>query len=150
MLPVYPIPEFLNQRRLEQPPIFDPTLYNFSATTHTMHFPLPLILASVITAVSAGELRIQYYSDSSCKNPMTALFPKYDNSCYNFSWPNSNSMNIDRCTFGEKECKCVFFPRRDCKGTVKKVGTRRDNCASNWGTGFASMKCSVRTKIQPI
>ncbi|KAB8234040.1 uncharacterized protein BDW43DRAFT_310713 [Aspergillus alliaceus] len=99
----------------------------------------PFILASVITAVSAAELKVNYYSDGGCTNYLTSIWPGDVGRCYDYDYTNTNSANIANCN-GYQLCTCSFYSEKGCKGKEEyRIGS---SCASNWGTGWASMKCS--------
>ncbi|KAF4334072.1 hypothetical protein FBEOM_12083 [Fusarium beomiforme] len=105
-----------------------------------------LIFSTLLTAVSAAELKVNYYTDGGCKDYAgVSLHPVTGSGwgCYNYQWSGSNSANIADCTFPNGKCVCTFYTHKDCKGASESVVYPDDNCASNWGHGWESMKCGV-------
>ncbi|KAF7588702.1 hypothetical protein BBP40_005302 [Aspergillus hancockii] len=100
---------------------------------------LPVILTSVITSVSAAQLKVNYYSDGGCTNYLTSIYPGNVQDCYDYDYSGTNSANIANCD-GYQLCTCYFYSEKGCKG--KEVWQPSYSCASNWGTGWASMKCA--------
>lgn len=108
-----------------------------------MH-PITLILASLATTVTAAELKVNFYADDGCSDFMISTKPNTDNTCYNYNWNHSNSVNIADCTFPNGKCVCTFYTKRDCSGSRNTVTYgRTSNCASAWGQGFSSIRCAV-------
>jgi hypothetical protein len=103
----------------------------------------PWVIATFITAATAATLKVNYYSDGGCSNYMTSLTPTTDYYCYDYVWTGSNSANIADCTFPNGKCLCTFYTQPHCKGAQQTVVYGADNCASNWGRGFYSMRCSI-------
>ncbi|GFF24679.1 hypothetical protein IFM61606_09217 [Aspergillus udagawae] len=104
----------------------------------------PWAFATFITAATAATLQVNYYSDGGCSNYMTELKPSPSpTTCVDYVWGGSNSMNIAACTFPNGKCICTVYTQPHCKGAQQTVVYGGDNCASNWGRGFYSFKCSV-------
>ncbi|RHZ46514.1 uncharacterized protein CDV56_103404 [Aspergillus thermomutatus] len=103
----------------------------------------PWVFTSFLTAATAATLKVNYYSDGGCSDYMTSLYPGSGWSCVDYVWSGSNSMNIADCTFPNGKCVCTFYTQPHCKGASQDVVYPNDNCASNWGRGFYSMKCGV-------
>jgi hypothetical protein len=106
-----------------------------------MH-PLPVLL-SVIGAVTASQIKAQYYYDGGCTDYAVEFYPPVGG-CYNYAWSSSNSANIAHVTGIDGTVRCTFFTQQDCKGAsqITTEGTNQD-CASNWGAGFTSVSCVI-------
>ncbi|KAE8356202.1 hypothetical protein BDV28DRAFT_145387 [Aspergillus coremiiformis] len=104
---------------------------------------LSTIFVTLVTAATAAKLQVNYYSDGGCSNYMTELNPPASFGCYDYVWSGSNSMNIADCTFPNGKCVCTFYTQPHCKGAQETVVYPQNNCASNWGRGFYSLKCGV-------
>ncbi|KAJ6133954.1 hypothetical protein N7523_000276 [Penicillium sp. IBT 18751x] len=98
---------------------------------------------SIVTAVTAATLQVNYYSDGGCSDYLTEIYPSTDGTCYGYDWTGMNSANIARCTFPNGDCYCTFYTQANCKGAAQTVSYPNDNCASNYGHGFVSMKCAI-------
>ncbi|KAL4909377.1 hypothetical protein BDW74DRAFT_146461 [Aspergillus multicolor] len=106
--------------------------------------PLLLATATLFTStLAARNLQVNYYSDGGCTDYMTSINPGTGGNCVDYVWTGSNSINIADCTFPNGDCTCTFYTQPGCRGAQQQVVYPSDNCASNWGRGFYSMKCSV-------
>ncbi|KAG5745541.1 hypothetical protein H9Q72_014107 [Fusarium xylarioides] len=104
----------------------------------------PLTFAALITAISAAELKVNYYKDGGCSQwAGVSLHPGTSWGCYTYTWNGANSANIADCTYPNGKCACTFYTQQYCKGASETVIYPKDNCASNWGHGYESMKCGV-------
>ncbi|GIJ86306.1 hypothetical protein Asppvi_005193 [Aspergillus pseudoviridinutans] len=103
----------------------------------------PWAFATFITAATAATLKVNYYSDGGCSKYMTSITPGTGNSCIDYVWDGSNSINIADCTFPNGKCVCTFYVQPHCNGASHTLVYGGDNCASNWGRGFYSMKCHI-------
>jgi hypothetical protein len=97
---------------------------------------LPLLAATV----SAGKVKVNYYKDGGCTDWLASFNPADDGSCYNYALAGMNSANVVDCH--ELSCACDFYPENNCNGKSRLASTENGNCASNWGTGYRSMKCA--------
>ncbi|KAI5456827.1 hypothetical protein BGZ63DRAFT_317520, partial [Mariannaea sp. PMI_226] len=91
------------------------------------------------------DFQINYYSDGGCSNYTTQFNPSTDGSCYDYQADNVNSGNIVGCPTGG-DCQCTFYEQKGCQGKHQQVmGVRWDaqDCASNWGPGWASVSCNT-------
>ncbi|RYP45625.1 hypothetical protein DL768_008062 [Monosporascus sp. mg162] len=103
------------------------------------------ILVTAGSAAAAGEsAKIQYYYDGGCSN-YAVEFNVPGSTCYNYDWSNSNSGNVAGCNSRYNDCTCRFYENSDCKGTGKTAQNDGPfgNCASNWGKGFKSVRCTI-------
>jgi hypothetical protein len=101
------------------------------------------ILAFLITAATAADLQVNYYSDGGCDDYILSLHPSVSWGCYDYDWQGSNSANIADCTFPNGVCACTFYTQAGCTGASQSVDYPDNNCASNYGHGFLSMSCGV-------
>ncbi|RDW78707.1 uncharacterized protein DSM5745_05559 [Aspergillus mulundensis] len=104
---------------------------------------LLLATTTLLTGALSADLQVNYYSDGGCSDYMTSIHPGTGGSCVDYVWTGSNSINIADCTFPNGACTCTFYTQPGCSGAKQQVVYPNDNCASNWGRGFYSMKCSV-------
>ncbi|OIW30098.1 hypothetical protein CONLIGDRAFT_680882 [Coniochaeta ligniaria NRRL 30616] len=105
---------------------------------------LSFIFAFFITAATAAyDLKVNYYSDGGCSDWILSLHPGYGNDCYDYNWPGVNSANIANCIYPDAYCVCKFYTQAACTGAVQTTVYPDNNCASNWGHGFLSMKCHI-------
>jgi hypothetical protein len=109
------------------------------AKMHSLSFTLALL----ISAATAAELKVNYYSDGGCSDYILSLHPGVSYGCYDYNWQGSNSANIADCTYPNGVCVCTFYTQAGCKGASQSVDYPNNNCASNYGHGFLSMKCAV-------
>jgi len=109
-----------------------------------MQFSL-LTLSAILAAASpiAGQLKVNYYTDGGCSQFRKSFFPVAYGGCINNDNSNSPSMNIANCD-GFRACRCDFYVHDNCQGAVATVfyyTNYPNNCASNYPSGFKSMKC---------
>lgn len=104
---------------------------------------IPWVFASIITAVTAADLQVNFYSDGGCEDWLTSIHPSIDYTCYGYQWTGTNSANIADCTFPNGQCICTFYTQDGCNGASQTVVYPNNNCASNYGHGFVSMRCYV-------
>ncbi|KAL2850178.1 hypothetical protein BJY01DRAFT_245643 [Aspergillus pseudoustus] len=98
-----------------------------------------LLLSALTAATTAYELKVNYYSDGGCENYVTSLWPGDRDECYDYDYSGTNSALIADCKqYGL--CSCTYYSEKGCTGTSKGGGTAV--CASNWGVGWKSMKCT--------
>lgn len=126
----------------------DPKSPNYQLTNNYLHLRsrmhyLSLILAFVVTTATAAELKVNYYSDGECTAYILSLHPGVSFGCYDYNWQGSNSANIADCTYPNGVCACTFYTQAGCKGASQSVDYPNNNCASNYGHGFLSMKCGI-------
>ncbi|WYZ46847.1 hypothetical protein EsH8_IX_001072 [Colletotrichum jinshuiense] len=107
-----------------------------------MQLPTFLTVLATVGSVAAKSAKIQYYYDGGCSN-YAVEFNVDAFTCINYDWTNSNSGNIAGCD--TDDCTCTFYANRDCSGTSKitSIDGVYDNCASNWGSGFKSVRCRI-------
>lgn len=110
-----------------------------------MHFS-SLAFASLLTAVSADYLKVNYYASGGCQGFLNYAHPPAYNQCYDFDIADSRSANISDCYFGKLKCVCTFFRDRGCKGPYIPTTSDGNNCASSWSMGrsFQSVKCKLK------
>ncbi|SCV30716.1 uncharacterized protein FFB14_03190 [Fusarium fujikuroi] len=92
----------------------------------------------------AVDLKVQYYKDGGCSDYAVSIWPGTSNSCYGYSYSNTNSANIVTCGGRGVACTCYMFEQDNCKGSsVRTVALSGSGsaCVSNWGKGYRSMKC---------
>ncbi|KAL4910985.1 hypothetical protein BDW74DRAFT_172438 [Aspergillus multicolor] len=104
-----------------------------------MKLPHLLSALTVITAVSAYELKVNYYSDGGCSDYLVSVWPSVVGDCYDYDYSGTNSANIADCK-DFYACGCTFYQEKGCTGTESSPLT--GSCKSNWGGGWKSMKCS--------
>ncbi|KAK6957706.1 hypothetical protein Daesc_000494 [Daldinia eschscholtzii] len=100
--------------------------------------------------VASGDLesrdsgfKVNYYTDGGCTAYLVSIFPFTDGSCYDYSYTGDNSANIANCdASGGSTCHCTFYAQSGCQGAAQSIAYNSGNCASNYGHGFLSMKCS--------
>ncbi|KAH7399317.1 hypothetical protein BKA66DRAFT_565400 [Pyrenochaeta sp. MPI-SDFR-AT-0127] len=110
-----------------------------------MRFITAITLLSTATSVCGWTLKVNYYKDGGCKDYLVSVNPGW-NGCYNYQYNEMNSANIADCDGSFAGCTCRFFTEKNCKGGAWTTATGSfgwDNCASNWGSGFKSMRCDV-------
>ncbi|KAI0109200.1 hypothetical protein GGR51DRAFT_558560 [Nemania sp. FL0031] len=88
--------------------------------------------------------QVNYYTDGGCADFLVAINPFTDGTCYGYAVGGDNSANIANCDApGGATCLCTFFVQDGCQGAAQSVSSNGDNCASNFGRGFASMSCNI-------
>lgn len=102
-----------------------------------------LVLASIISAAIAAEIKVNYFSDGGCSDYMITITPSTDWSCYNYEWSGQNSVGVASSTFPNGTPICTYYVFADCQGASQTETGVHDNCASNWGHGFLSMRCGI-------
>ncbi|KAH8726477.1 hypothetical protein GQ44DRAFT_771242 [Phaeosphaeriaceae sp. PMI808] len=112
-----------------------------------MHFYSVVSLLTTAALVSSETLKVNYYKDGGCSKYLVSVNPGW-NGCYNYQYSEMNSANIANCDKSFRGCVCYFYAEANCKGGagtwVTTTGSYgNDNCASNWGKGFKSMRCDV-------
>ena len=103
----------------------------------------PWVFTSIITAATAADIQVNYYSDGGCADYMLAIHPSTDFACYDYQWTGSNSVNIASTTFPNGDTVCTFYTQSGCSGASQTIVYPNNNCASNYGHGFESMKCGI-------
>ncbi|WZH49598.1 uncharacterized protein QYS62_010801 [Fusarium acuminatum] len=106
--------------------------------------PAPVNQPRELTARGV-DIKVQYYTDGGCKDYAVSFHPSTSNSCYGYSYSNTNSANIVSCSGRGVVCSCYFYEQDNCKGksarAVALEGTDGSTCQSNWGKGYRSMQC---------
>lgn len=118
---------------------------DFIKTCIKMHFSI-LSFASILTVATSQVLQVNYYSSGGCQGYLASFKPPISGgagTCVDYEIAGSNSANIADCTYGNSKCLCYFYTLRGCKGRAKGAGFQNQNCASNWGSRFQSVKCIV-------
>ncbi|KAI1026532.1 hypothetical protein LB503_013568 [Fusarium chuoi] len=65
----------------------------------------------------AVDLKVQYYKDGGCSDYAVSIWPGTSNSCYGYSYSNTNSANIVTCGSRGVACTCYMFEQDNCKGS---------------------------------
>ncbi|KAI8959012.1 hypothetical protein F5Y11DRAFT_334438 [Daldinia sp. FL1419] len=110
-------------------------------------FAINAYAAAMATPEQPGNLaerdsgfQVNYYTDGGCTAYLVSIFPSTDGSCYDYSYTGDNSANIANCD--SSNCQCTFYAQSGCQGAAQTISYNSGNCASNYGHGFLSMKCS--------
>lgn len=109
-----------------------------------MHYSTLLLISAVAVGESAS-LKVNYFSDGGCQDYMISIYPPADDSCYDYNWTSQNSVAVAESTFRYGTPVCTYYTRAKCAGSSKtEVGAwPQQNCASNLGHGFVSMRCRI-------
>jgi hypothetical protein len=100
-----------------------------------------LTLAAISALQVAGQsIQVNYFSDGGCADYLTSVHPFDNGKCYNYEWNGMNSAGIANSE-DNKDVFCNFYAFLNCQGAVDLKGGPPNNCASNYGHGFASMSC---------
>lgn len=100
------------------------------------------IIALLSLAAAASAVQINYYKDGGCSdfNASPPSVPT-DGSCYQWQFSGTNSANVANCD--HSVCQCTFYSGANCQGAQDVATSPGDNCASNFGPGFQSFRCTV-------
>ncbi|KAF5708867.1 hypothetical protein FGLOB1_6237 [Fusarium globosum] len=64
----------------------------------------------------AVDLKVQYYKDGGCSDYAVSIWPGTSNSCYGYSYSNTNSANIVTCGGRGVACTCYMFEQDNSTG----------------------------------
>lgn len=93
-------------------------------------------------------VQINYYSDGGCQDYVLSIPNPPGSTVYNYQYSGTNSANIANCD-GYLDCSCTFYTEPNGQGNQQFIMSDDNDCASNWGGGFQSFKCTYRSDIGP-